>query len=249
MKRLAGLVPGSVVEEWGRRDDGGEGPAVTMIATGVPLAQQNPVFLMSASLDMAGVLARARSFYGRLGLPFRVTAFGEVGLAAAAALGGELGPAARFPGMILSPIEGELVRAPSLSIERVETAEALRAFNDIVAEGFGVDRALMRAFDDASMLGAPGITRYLGSVDGQPAATSMRCITGGVSMILNVVTRPGYGRRGFGDVMTRLAVFDARGEGEACDASFLHSTQIGRPVYERIGYRHVVDIHMWRVER
>lgn len=66
-------------------------------------------------------------------------------------------------------------------------------------------------------------------------------------MILNVVTREGFGRRGFGEVMTRLAVFGAREEG--CDASFLHSTAVGRPVYERIGYRHVVDIHMWRVER
>lgn len=236
-RNLARRIPGGLVEE----ADG-----FTLIATRMPAPHYNPLFITSASVDPAAALARARAFYGQLGLPFRVTAFGEAARAADA-LVPELGEGAVYPGMVLPSLEGAVGEAPGLTVQKVETIEALEMFNTLSAQGFGESRATLRTFDAPAFLSDPADTRYIGFVGGAPVATSMRSVGRGVAMVLNVVTLPAFERRGIGAVMTRWAALPARDEG--CDASFLHATQVGRPLYERVGYQYVMDIRVWRVAK
>jgi predicted acetyltransferase len=82
-------------------------------------------------------------------------------------------------------------------------------------------------------------------MDGRPVATSFLLVTGDVAGVHIVGTLPEYRRRGIGAAMTQRCVDDGWSYG--CTVSALQSSSSGYPVYERLGYRHVLDIQGWRV--
>jgi predicted acetyltransferase len=72
-------------------------------------------------------------------------------------------------------------------------------------------------------------------VDGEPVASSTLVYGGRVAGVHNVATLPEARRRGFGEALTWHAM--ARGASFGCDMAALQASQMGRPVYERMGFR------------
>jgi GNAT superfamily N-acetyltransferase len=63
--------------------------------------------------------------------------------------------------------------------------------------------------------------------------------TGNTIGVYNVATVPPARRRGYGEQITRRITDDAVLAG--CDVATLQASDMGKPIYERLGYRTVVE--------
>jgi predicted acetyltransferase len=68
-----------------------------------------------------------------------------------------------------------------------------------------------------------------------------------VAGIYFVSTLLEFRRRGFGEAMTWRGVLDGRATG--CRLSYLRASRMGRPMYEKIGFRVVEEYRGWRKPR
>jgi predicted GNAT family acetyltransferase len=76
-----------------------------------------------------------------------------------------------------------------------------------------------------------------------PVATAMRFSSHRIAGVFNVSTIPEYRRRGIGEAMTWRAAVDGLAEG--CIASALQASEMGLPIYQRMGYRQVLTYQVW----
>ncbi len=88
---------------------------------------------------------------------------------------------------------------------------------------------------------------YAAEVDGRPASVLMTSDHDGNCGVDAVATLPRARRRGLAGDLLRHALVDARERG--CETSTLIATPMGRPVYERIGYRPLGIVEMWERRR
>jgi ribosomal protein S18 acetylase RimI-like enzyme len=84
---------------------------------------------------------------------------------------------------------------------------------------------------------------YLARMDGEPVASVVALDHAGDCAIWNVGTREAARGRGLATGLMRQALLDARERG--CETTSLQATQVGRPVYRRLGYREMGAIEMW----
>jgi GNAT superfamily N-acetyltransferase len=84
---------------------------------------------------------------------------------------------------------------------------------------------------------------YVARIGGDAAATVVSQDHEGDCSIWWVATVPDARGRGLAPGLLRRALADGRARG--CDVSTLQATALGRPVYERLGYRPLGDIQMW----
>ena len=90
-----------------------------------------------------------------------------------------------------------------------------------------------------------GAWLYVARVDGEPAA----CVVtedhhdGSDCGIYWVATAAEARGRGLGTALMRQALADAHQRG--CRTSTLQATRLGRPIYERVGYRSIGTLEMW----
>lgn len=133
---------------------------------------------------------------------------------------------------IVSPV-------PGLTIERVEDPAAYEAW--IVAEHRGFEEAGEPDSGLAAIRRAMGVGHgyplhhFLGRLDGAPVATSTLLPGGGIAGIHDVSVVPEARRRGIATAMTLAALQAGRALGY--EIAFLQPSSMGRPVYERIGFR------------
>lgn len=81
--------------------------------------------------------------------------------------------------------------------------------------------------------------RFTGYVDGEPVAVSSLVMTDGLAGVYAVATLPHARKRGIGAAMTLHAM--AEGLRRGAKLATLQATAMGRPLYERIGFRAVFD--------
>ena len=67
--------------------------------------------------------------------------------------------------------------------------------------------------------------------------------TGNTIGVNNIATIESARRQGLGAAMTERVAADGLADG--CEVAILQSSPMGRPVYERLGYRTVVDYDQW----
>jgi GNAT superfamily N-acetyltransferase len=84
---------------------------------------------------------------------------------------------------------------------------------------------------------------YIAHVDGHAAAGVASQDLDGDCSIYWVATIPEARGRGLAQGLMRRALAEGRDRG--CDVSTLQATKLGRPVYERMGYRSFGEIQMW----
>ena len=143
------------------------------------------------------------------------------------------------PGLMatLDDLPDEPVR-DGLLVERIADRPTWVVACRIVTEGFGAPPELGEAMEPFADLGFDADNpqqAFLVRVDGEPAATCLAMTTEDALGIFNVATVPALRRRGAGRAATLAAMSLGRERG--CAIALLQTSMMGRPVYERLGFR------------
>jgi GNAT superfamily N-acetyltransferase len=215
-----------------------EGDGVLGIRTGLPVPMLNQGFVTRPPAKPDAAVRELSAFFDEADVPFILRVREGVAPAAEQAM-----EAAGFPyrdttpGMALFPI-GDAPELPDgLIIEPVRDANALARFQEAMAAGFGMPLGLAKRLITPATLDVNGLESYLGIIDGRAVATSSLYFGDGTAGVYNVSTLPDYRRRGLGEALTWHAV--VRGKDRGCSAAILQASAMGRPVYERMGFRTV----------
>ncbi|MFD5334432.1 GNAT family N-acetyltransferase [Streptomyces hawaiiensis] len=125
---------------------------------------------------------------------------------------------------------------PELTFVRVTDDELLRSYADINSRAYGFPLEDGRDGLAGSSLWKSRVFAYLGLRDGVPVTCAASVEADGRLFVALVATDPGWERRGYGEAVTRKALYEgARATG--LTRATLHATAAGAPVYPRIGFR------------
>jgi GNAT superfamily N-acetyltransferase len=231
---VAANIVGAVV----RRSEG-----VALIATGLPIRLFNEVIVESDAATPAAItdaVAVTRRRGDRFLVLLRIGADDRF-LPLMDDLGLIPNPEeAAIPGMALHPLPTTLEdRSRDLEIRRITDRAGLDDHIHVGAAGFGMPEALLR-----TLMGAPlpidhRVAIYVGYAAGVPVTSGLGARTGRTMGIFNIATVPDARKRGFGAAMTDRIALDGRALG--CDVAVLQASEMGRPIYERLGYRTVIQ--------
>lgn len=211
--------------------------SVQVAAMGLPVAFFNAIFVLealSAPDDLAAALAAVRSRE----LPFVVHLRGNLDEGTVSVVR-ELGlkQTAVLPGMAL-PLPATARAAPQgVRFQRVLDEPAYSAGMAVAAEGFEMplpfaEMAFPQSMFDDTMRG------YVAYAVDEPVATAMSIQLGSVLGIYSVTTVPARRRSGYGTAVTWHAIDEAD---PGTSTVVLQSSPDGVPVYERMGFRSVVE--------
>lgn len=218
------------------------GPEVVLIDTGLPIAGLNVAFIERAE-DLRQSIQRAARFFGNRSRPWRLET--PIALEQAA------DPIARSVGLhakrlrpTMLVLSNQLKRAshpPEIRIKVVENLADLEVFGRTLIEGMSGTRP--QGGPGLSRFPWPGFQLYVGFVSGEPVATAAMYRHEQVAGIYCVATVERARRHGYGRAITERAIVDALDAG--CSFSILQSSDVGRSVYESMGYRWIYDRPTW----
>jgi N-acetylglutamate synthase len=227
-------APGARVE----RSDG-----VVLFATGLPLRLFNQVIVDGESPSpraIADAVAITRDRGDRFLVNLRagtddacLPLMDELGLV-------KVSEEPWMPGMALHPLSiGTAPDSPDHEIRRVTSPDGVRDHILTAAAGFEMPTAWLEAVVSESLASDPVAALYVGYEGGLPVTTGLGIRTGPTIGAYNIATIPTARRRGFAEAMTRRIVADGAAAG--CDVAVLQASDMGFAIYERIGFRTVVD--------
>jgi GNAT superfamily N-acetyltransferase len=145
------------------------------------------------------------------------------------------------PGMVAFPIDHGAIHAAAagdLEIRRVIDAAGIDVHRAVVTAGFGSAPAVAIGTVCADLLDRPGCVVYVGYADGIPVVSGLGWPTGRTIGVYSIATVPSARRRGYGAAMTARVVVDGLAGG--CTSAALQASEMGRPIYERLGFRTAV---------
>lgn len=144
------------------------------------------------------------------------------------------------PGMALHPIPPDLpTKAEGLDIRVIDDAAGLHDHAITAAFGFGLPESLGIEFIGADLWTRPGARVYVGYADDEPVSTGFTVRTGRTIGVYTIATVEHARGRGFGAAITGRVIADGAAEG--CDVATLQASAMGRPIYERMGFRLVQE--------
>jgi hypothetical protein len=139
-------------------------------------------------------------------------------------------------------VEHALV-AQRLEVREVVDGLDLAAFELAVKIGFGAPPDAPSLLDER-VLDLPRLGFWCGHLDGEVVGTAAVCVSRGVNGVQMITTAPEFRGRGFGEAMTWKAT-----TADPSAPAVLLASDLGRPVYERMGYRTLLRFTYWRRER
>jgi GNAT superfamily N-acetyltransferase len=129
-----------------------------------------------------------------------------------------------------------------LQIREVVDGPGLEVFERTLVDGYpmpALQPYKWGCFYDEPVLGGP--TRFwVGFVDGRPVATAAAHVAAGVNNVEMVATLDGWRGKGFGAAVTWAAT-----TADPTLPAILIASDLGRPVYERLGYTALTRWTMW----
>lgn len=141
------------------------------------------------------------------------------------------------PGMAVDLAALPPLGSPPINVQRVEDQEMLSVWTATFTRGYGIPPAITPVF--LQLIASLGIDLpfryYLGQLDGRPVAASTLFLGAGVAGIYNVATLLDARGRGIGSAMTLVPLLEARDLGY--HAGVLQSSEMGYPVYQRLGFQ------------
>lgn len=219
---IADVLPRGVRRAW---------KTVTVVASGTPVMNKVIVTDPSpdpAELDEALALVRAHRLrfeaYVREDHPSAVAAVAATGLQREWTM-----PCMACPLPVATPVPVEL------ELRRADAA-TLPLFREVAGCSFEMPPAIAEAVFPPEMLAVPEIRAFVGLVDGRPVACAASFQTGQVIGIYTVGTVPDARGRGYGAAVTAAAM---RQTAAPASLAILQASAMGRPVYERMGFRTV----------
>lgn len=147
----------------------------------------------------------------------------------------------------LDALNEDIPAPPGLHIERVADEATFQTWLALNTSIFGFSQALEAEFRKAyTRLGfalqAP-LQHFLGTLDGQPVASSSSMIGGGVVGLYNVGVVFSARGQGIGSALTLHPLQRARALG--CRAGVLQATRMGYGLYKRLGFQEVLPVYMY----
>ncbi|HLG64497.1 MAG TPA: GNAT family N-acetyltransferase [Ktedonosporobacter sp.] len=145
------------------------------------------------------------------------------------------------PGMAidLQSLSEQSALPSNLSIERVDDGETLKTWLRVMTVGSELPAEILSLLLDITaerdFKAVPDVHCYLGRLNGEPVATSLLFLGGGVAGIYNVATLPEARRQGIGSALTVVPLLEARKQGYRIGT--LQSTSMGLNLYRRLGFR------------
>lgn len=234
-------MPGSLV----RRDHG-----VALIHSGAAIRLFNQVILESEAPDPVAI-SDAVAVMRERGAHFVVNlrrGTDDRSIPLVASLGLELAsPDPWMPGMAMHPIPSQPPvggdspggTGQGLRIEAVDDQDGLEVHVRVLAEGFEMPLEVIRPVLGPAILERPDVTFYVGLEDGRPVTSGMSVRTGRTVGVYSIATLPDARRRGHGAAMTARVVQD--GVRAGCEVAALQASDMGAPIYQRMGFRTVVE--------
>ena len=146
------------------------------------------------------------------------------------------------PGMVAFPIDGAAIAGhapPGLEIRQVTDSAGIDAHRWVVTAGFGFDPEGANGTVCMSLLDRPDCVVYVGYSDGDPVTSGLGWRTGRTIGVYSIATIPSARRRGYAAAMAARVVAD--GVAAGCDIAALQASPMGRPIYQRLGFRTVVS--------
>jgi GNAT superfamily N-acetyltransferase len=120
-----------------------------------------------------------------------------------------------------------------LEIRRVGPGE-WDDFSMVTATGFGMPRELLDALYSPKMLDLPIVRAYLAVAGGEPVATAVAIRTGTTLGVYNIATVPEARGHGYGTAVTWNLMRDTE---PGWEVAVLQASDMGRPIYERMGFQ------------
>jgi hypothetical protein len=233
---MAGIVPGGATSAC----DG-----LALAATGLNISGCNTAMAFRLPDDPQVAIAHAARFFGERNLPWVLYAAGSIARALEPyAQSAGLKRSYPEPGMFLLPEDARRgPDIPGLGIEVVRDRRSMDVFRATAARGFGGTEDGFAIWANPQLLDTPGLRFYLGWLNGEAVATSCVYALHGIATINMVSTIESRRRMGVGEAMTWRAVHDGLDDG--CAAAFLHASEMGHPVYQRMGFRHAFTYSIW----
>jgi len=222
-----------------------DGAAV--VTTGLPLLLFNQVLVVdgSATDATAASIREGVRLFRDLGKRFVVTlrdGIDDAYVPVVTELGLEPLPESPWmPGMARHPLAvpaGAPLPAGH-EIRPVVDAAGLARHADVLAAGFGMPHEWATSFASETMLRVPAATFYVGYQDGVAVTSGLGVRSGRTIGVYNIATVEGARRRGLGAAMTMRVIGDGAAAG--CDVAILQASEMGQPVYERLGFRTVCE--------
>lgn len=144
-----------------------------------------------------------------------------------------------MPGMTVTPAELQEDRPDSLEVVRAVTAADLDDAVLTCERGFGAPPGSMRPLYPERVLEGDDVLVYLGRVDGVTVTTAISCRTDREVAVFSVATPAEHRRRGYGGAVTGHAMREGFRRG--ANLGWLQTSELGEPVYRRLGFRHTTS--------
>ena len=218
-----------------------EGSGFALISTAAADSMGNPAFVTEPPSEPGAMVARAAAFFQEHNAPWILIAFPESAepMRLAALASGMLDEG-DFPGMVLEEIPPRIPSPPEgFRVERAVTPAQLELIERTGARAYGMPYSE----PDDRWLDVPGLGLYLGRYHGEAVALGALIVAHGVAGVAYIGTVEGFRRRGFAEAVVWRIVSDGREQG--CDVAYLWATPMGRSVYEKMGFRRLLDYHIW----
>lgn len=201
-----------------------------------PIPEFNQAVLKTPRYKLARTLDRMLDFYGRAKVPFRLHVMVDDAAVTSELLARGFTRTLDLPCMVFQGARCEAPQVPGLHIGTVRDADGLADFQRMAFEGFSYPVEIAPVALTSDLIALPHFSAYVGYVNGVPAACSATLTTGEVTGIYWVSTLAAQRKLGLGAALTAHAANEglARGAKTVC----LQASQMGFPVYQRIGFTH-----------
>jgi hypothetical protein len=151
-----------------------------------------------------------------------------------------LSPTPWIPGMALHPIPAAAVSVPDdHEIVRVHDATGMDDLIAVGVPGFEIPEFIWRDTMNVSLLGREDVAIYVGYTNGLAVSTGMGVRTGTTMGVYTISTLPEARGHGYATAMTKQIAADGAAQG--CVVATLQASDMGFPIYQRLGYRTVVE--------
>ncbi|WFF03831.1 GNAT family N-acetyltransferase [Micromonospora sp. WMMD964] len=118
-------------------------------------------------------------------------------------------------------------------VRRVGAAEN-DTYTDALTESFEAPEGSFGPLMGGAVLDTDGITGYLAEESDRPVGTALGMLTSGVIGVFNIGVVPSARGRGLGRTLTETVLRDGIAAG--ANAAYLHTSPMGRPLYESMGF-------------